>query len=145
MQIVLDKCTYISVVSTMHSNIPATLQSDQKLSKNHPGSQDAVIVVRLPAKHLASNLLQAKAANDKSPTIAIPILTAGHQLRHFPLGTTTVTNAQPDGTGEQVPSAPPGKTALQSPCQAGSFEGIAAAKPPLVKPFIRYITKSVQT
>ncbi len=32
-----------------------------------------------------------------------------------------------------VPSAPPGEMALQSPCLAGSFERIAAAKPPLVK------------
>ncbi len=128
-----DKCTYISVVTTAHSNIPTTSQSDQKLSKNHPGSQDAVIVVRLPAKRLASNPLRVKAANDKSPTIVIPILTAGHQSRHFPLGTAAVTNARPDGTGEQAPSTPPGEMALWSPCLAGSFEGIAAAKPPLVK------------
>ncbi len=51
MQIVPDKCTYISVVSTMHSNIPVTSQSDQKLSKNHSGSQESVVVVKLPAEH----------------------------------------------------------------------------------------------
>ncbi len=44
-----------------------------------------------------------------------------------------VTNEQPVGTGEQAPSASPAFTALQSPCLAGSFEGIAAAKPPLGK------------
>ncbi len=89
-----NKCTYISVVSTTHSNIPTTLQSDQKLSKNQAADQqDAEIVVKLLAKHLASNPLRAKAANDKSPTIVTPILTVEHQLRHFPLGTATVTNA----------------------------------------------------
>ncbi len=31
--VALDKCTYISVVSTVHSNIPATSQSDQELSQ----------------------------------------------------------------------------------------------------------------
>ncbi len=63
MHIALDKCTHISVVSTTHSNIPATSQSDQKLSKNHTGSQEPA-VVRLPAGLSTSNLLQAK-VNDK--------------------------------------------------------------------------------
>ncbi len=99
--VMLDKCTYISVVSTVHSNIPITLQSDQELSKDHPGSQDAVIVLRLPAKHLASNLLQAKVANDKSPTIVIPIITVLCQLSGSS-GVHAVMNKQPDGTGEQV-------------------------------------------
>ncbi len=71
-----DKCTYISVVSTVHSNIPTTLQSDQKLSKNQTADQqDAMIVVKLPAKRSASNPLWVKASNGKSPTIVTPILT----------------------------------------------------------------------
>ncbi len=133
-QIVLDKCTYTSVVSTTHSNTPTTSQSDQKLSKNHPGSQESVVVIKLPAEHLTSNPLWAK-ANDKSPTIAIPSITALHESRPS-LGEfqATVTNERPLGAGEQAPiSAPPGEIALRSPCLAGSFEGIAAAKPPLVK------------
>ncbi len=51
-----------------------------------------------------------------------------------------MTNERPVGTGEQALNAPPAFTALQSPCLAGSFEGIAlvetvdlAAKPPLGK------------
>ncbi len=92
-----------------------------------------MIVVKLLAKRSASSPLQVKAANDKSPTIAIPLVMVVHQSRHSPSGTATVTNVQLDGAGEQAPSAPPGKTALRSPCLAGSFEGIAAAKPPLVK------------
>ena len=75
-------------------NIPTTSQTDQKLSKNQTADQqDATIVVKLPAKRLASNPLWVKASNEKSPTIVTPILTAEHQLKHFPLGTTTVTNA----------------------------------------------------
>ncbi len=75
------------------------------------------MVVRLPTtKHLASNPLQAKALNDKSPTIVTPIITV-----------------RPDGAGEQAHSAPPDEVALWSPSLAGSFEGIASAKPPLVK------------
>ncbi len=94
-----------------------------------------MIVIKLPAKRSASNLLQAKAANDESTTILTSIVTAEHQLRS-PLGEfqTAVTNAQPDGAGDQAPSTPLGKiTALRSPCLAGSYEGIAMAKPPLVK------------
>ncbi len=79
MHIAPDKCTYISVVSTAHSNIPATSQSDQKLSKNHTGSQEPA-VVRLPAGPLTSNLLQAK-ANGKSPTIVTPSITVLRQSR----------------------------------------------------------------
>ncbi len=44
-----------------------------------------------------------------------------------------MTNAQPYGAGEQVLSALPGKMAPQSSSLAGGFEGIATAKPPLVK------------
>ncbi len=78
----------------------------------------------------ASNPLRAKAANDKSPTIAIPIITVLHQSSGS-RGVHEVMNEWPDGTGEQAP--PPGETALWSPCLAGSFERIAVAKPPLVK------------
>ena len=49
---------------------------------------------------------------------------------------------RPDGAGEEVPSAPPGKMALWSPCLAGSFEGIASAKPPLVKEITVKLPKS---
>ncbi len=132
MQIVLDKCTYISVVPTTHSNIPTTLQSDQKLSKNHPGSQEPA-VVRLPAGLSTSNSLRAK-ANDRSPTIAIPSIMALCQSRpSFGEFQAAVTNERPVGAGERAYTAPPDGTALQSPCLAGSFEGIAMAKPPLVK------------
>ncbi len=119
-----------------------TLQSDQKLSKNQTAEQQDTVIVKLPAKHSASNLLQAKAANDESPTIVTPILTAGHQSRHFPLGTAAVTNARPDGTGEQTLSIPPGETAPQSPSLAGSYKGIALAKPPLVKEITVRLPKS---
>ncbi len=138
-QIALDKCTYISVVSTAHSNIPATSPLNQELIKNHTGSQEPA-VVRLPAGPSTSNLLQAK-ANGKSPTIATPSITALRQSR--PPTTefqAAVTNERPVGTGEKVLNAPPAFTALWSPCLAGSFEGIAsvetvdlAAKPPLGK------------
>ncbi len=47
-QIALENCTHMLVVTTAHSNIPATLQSDQELTKNHTGSQEPA-VVRLPA------------------------------------------------------------------------------------------------
>ncbi len=77
----------------MHSNIPTTSQSDQKLSKNQTGEQYSTMIVKLPAKCLASNQLQAKALNKESPTIVTPILMAEHQLRPFPLGTAAVTNA----------------------------------------------------
>ncbi len=118
----------------MHSNIPATLQSDQKPSKNQTeDQQDVEIVIKLPTKHLASSPLWVKAVNNKSPTIVTPILMAEHQLRHFPLGTTAVTNARLNGTGEQTLSVPPGKMAPWSPSLAGSCKGIASAKPPLVK------------
>ncbi len=81
-----------------------------------------------------SNLLQAK-ANDKSPTIAIPGITVLRQSRPS-LGEfqAAVMNEWPLGTGEHPPIGdPPGETALRSPCLAGSFEGIATVKPPLVK------------
>ncbi len=133
MHVALDKCTYISVVSTTHSNIPMTSQSDQKLSKNHTGSQEPV-VVRLPAGCSTSNLLQAK-ANDKSPTIVTPSITALRQSRP-PFGEfqAAVMNERLVGAGEQAPiGEPPGFTALWSPCLTGSFEGIATVKPPLGK------------
>ncbi len=138
----LDKCTYISVVPTTHSNIPATLQSDQKLSKNHSGSQESVVVIKLPAERLTSNPLRAK-ANDKSPTIVIPSITVLRQSRpSFGEFQATVTNKRPIGAGEHAPiSAPPGRTALRSPCLAGSFEGIAMAKPPLVKEITIWLPK----
>ncbi len=133
MQIALDPCTYISVVSTTHSNIPTTSQSDQELRKNHTESQEPA-VVRLPAGPSTSNLLQAK-ANGKSPTTATPSITVLCQLR--PPTTefqATVTNERPVGTGELAFDAPSlAFTALRSPCLAGSFEGIATAKPPLGK------------
>ncbi len=93
------------------------------------------MVVRLPAGCLTSNLLQVK-ANDKLPTIAIPIITALCQSSGSS-GVHAVTNERPEGTGEQAaPSeclTPPDEAALRSPCLAGSFEGIAKVKPPLVK------------
>ncbi len=67
---------------------------------------------------------------------------AEHQLRHFPLGTAAVTNARPDGTGEQALSAPPGETALWSPRLVGSYKGIAMVKPPLVKEITVRLPKS---
>ncbi len=132
MHIVLDPCTYISVVPTAHSNIPATSQSDQKLSKNHTGSQEPV-VVRLPAGPSTSNLLQAK-ANGKSPTIVTPSITVLRQSRP-PSGEFqgAVTNKRLVRTEGQAPSASTAFTALRSPCLAGSFKGIAMAKPPLGK------------
>ncbi len=143
MPIALYQCTYISVVPTVHSDIPVTSQSDQKPSKNQTeDQQDIKIVIKLLTKHLASSPLRVKAANDKSPTIVTPILTAEHQLRHFPLGTAAVTNARPDGTGEQTLSAPPGETAPWSPSLAGSHEGIASVKPPLVKEITIKLPKS---
>ncbi len=96
-----------------------TLQTDQKLSKNQTAEQYATVIVKLPAKCSASNPSWVKALNDKSPTIVTPIITV-----------------RPDGAGEQVaPSeclAPPDQAAPWSPCLAGSYEGIASAKPPLV-------------
>ncbi len=75
------------------------------------------MVVRLPTtKRSASNLLQAKVPNDKSPTIVTPIITD-----------------KPDGALDKAHSAPFDKAALRSPSLAGSYEGIALAKPPLVK------------
>ncbi|PBK81681.1 hypothetical protein ARMGADRAFT_1091085 [Armillaria gallica] len=115
----------VSAVSTTHSNIPVTSQTDQKLSKNQTPGPDA-IVVRLPtAKCSASNPLQVKASNNKSPTIVTPIITV-----------------RPDEAGKQALSAPPGKTALWSPSLAGSFEEIASAKPPLVKEITVRLPKS---
>ncbi len=135
----LENCTHMLVVTTAHSNIPTTSQSDQELNKNHTGSQEPA-VVRLPAGPSTSNLLQVK-ANGKSPTIVTPSITALRQSR--PPTTefqAAVTNERPVGTGEQALNAPPAFTALRSPCLAGSFEGIAsvktvdlAAKPPLGK------------
>ncbi len=120
-----------------------TSQSDQKLSKNQTEDlQDAAIVIKLPAKHSASSPLRVKASNRKSPTIVTPILTAKHQSRHFPLGTAAVTNAQPDGAGEQVLSASPGKMTPWSSSLTGGFEGIASAKPPLVTEITIRLPKS---
>ncbi len=115
------------VVTTTHSNIPATSQSDQELTKNHTGSQEPA-VVRLPAGPSTSSLLQVK-ANGKSPTIATPSITALRQSR--PPTTefqAAVTNERPVGTGEQALNAPPAFTALRSPCLTGSFEGIASVE-----------------
>ncbi len=142
MHVTPDKCTYISVVPTTHSNMPTTSQSDQKLSKNHTGEQYGTTIVKLPAKRSASNPLWAKALDGKSPTIVTPIVMAEHQSRPFPLGTAAVTNVRPDGTGEQTLSVPPGKTAPWSSSLAGGFEGIATAKPPLVKEITIRLPKS---
>ncbi len=73
----LENCTNMLVVTTAHSNIPATLQTNQELIKNHTGTQEPA-VVRLPAGPSTSSLLQVK-ANGKSPTIATPSITAWHQ------------------------------------------------------------------
>ncbi len=120
--------THISVASTTNLNIPATSQSDQELSKNQLTEQYATAIVRLPAKHSASNSLWAKASNDKSPTIVTLIITV-----------------QPDGAGEQVAPleclAPPDNIAPQSPSLTGSYEGIASVKPPLVMEIITRIPK----
>ncbi len=114
MPIASSQCTYIPVVITAHLNIPTTSQSDQKLSKNQTSD---VVVVWLPTtKHSASNLLQAKASNNKSPTIVTPIITV-----------------KPDGALDKAHSAPFDKAALRSPSLAGRYEGIALVKPPLVK------------
>ncbi len=138
-QIARDKYTYISVVSTAHSNIPATSPSNQELIKNHTESQEPA-VVRLPAGPSTSNLLQAK-ANGKSPTIVTPSITAWHQSE--PPTTEDQTNKRPVGTGEKALNAPPAFTALRSPYLVGSFEGITSdktvcldAKPPLGKEII---------
>ncbi len=138
-QIALENCTYMLVVTTAHSNIPATSQSDQELSKNHTGSQEPA-VVRLPAGPSTSNSLRAK-ANGKLPTIATPSITALCQSR--PPTTefqAAVTNERPVGTEGVALSASTAFTALRSSCLTGSFEGIAsveavdlAAKPPLGK------------
>ncbi len=118
-----SQCTYIPVVITAHSNIPTTSQSDQKLSKNQTSD---VVVIRLPTtKHSASNLLQAKASNDKSPTIVTPIITV-----------------RPDGALDKAHSAPFDEVALRSPSLAGRYEGIALAKPPLVKEITVWLPKS---
>ncbi len=139
-QIALENCTYMPVVTTAHSNIPATSQSDQELIKNHTGSQEPA-VVRLPAGPSMSSLLQVK-ANGKSPTIATPSITVLRQLRppFKPEFQAAVTNERPVGTEGVALSASTAFTALRSPCLAGSFEGIAsvetvdlAAKPPLGK------------
>ncbi len=118
-----SQCTYIPVVITAHSNIPVTSQTDQKLSKNQTSD---VVVVRLPTtKRSASNLLQAKASDNKSPTIVTPIITV-----------------KPDGALDKAHSAPFDETALRSPSLAGSYEGIALAKPPLVKEITVWLPKS---
>ncbi len=139
-QIALENCTNMLVVTTAHSNIPATLQLNQELIKNHTGSQEPV-VVRLPAGPSTSNLLQVK-ANGKSPTIATPSITVLRQSRppFKPQFQAAVTNGRPVGTEGGTLSASTAFTALRSPCLAGSFKGIAlvettniAAKPPLGK------------
>ncbi len=102
-----------------------TSQSDQKLSKNQITAPD-IVVVRLPTtKRSASNPLQVKASDDKSPTIVTPIITV-----------------RLDGAGEQAYTAPPDKAALRSPSLAGSYKDIASAKPPLVKENIIQLPKS---
>ncbi len=140
MQIALENCTNMLVVTTAHSNIPTTSQSDQRLSKNHTGSQEPA-VVRLPAGPSTSSLLQVK-ANGKSPIIATPSITALRQSRppFKPEFQAAVTNGRPVGTEGDTLSASTAFTALRSPCLAGSFEGIAsvktvdlATKPPLGK------------
>ncbi len=142
MHVTINKCTYISVVPTTHLNIPVTSQSDQKLSKNQTGEQYGAMIVKLLAKRLASNPSWVKASNRESPTIVTPILMVGHQSRHFPLGTAAVTNAWLDGAGEQTLSVSPGEMAPQSPSLAGSYEGIASVKPPLVKEITVRLPKS---
>ncbi len=87
MHIMPGGCTYISVVSTTHLNIPAAMTS-------RPETQQESIVwnaaiVKLLAKHSASSLLQVKASNNESPTIVTPIITV-----------------RLDGAGEQAPSTP---------------------------------------
>ncbi len=87
----------------------------------------------------------------KSPTIATPSIMALHQSR--PPTTefqAAVTNERPVWDREQALNTPPAFTALQSPCLAGSFEGIAvsqdswelAAKPPLGKEITVCLPKS---
>ncbi len=66
--------THVFVVSTAHLNIPMTSQTDQKLSKNQTVEQHAAVIVKLLAKHLASNPSRVKALNNKSPTIVTPII-----------------------------------------------------------------------
>ncbi len=116
-------CTYRSVVSTMHLNIPVAMTSRPETKQESTGGK--ATIVKLPAKRSASNPLRAKASNDKSPTIVTPIIMV-----------------RPDGAGEQAHSTPPGEMALQSPCLAGSYEGIALAKPPLVKEITVKMPKS---
>ncbi len=106
-------------VSSAHSNIPTTSQSDQKLSKNQTGEQYGATIVKLLVKHLASNPSWAKALNGESPTIVTPILTVEHQLRYFPLGTTAVMNARLDGAGEQTLSISPAKWLHGVPASLG--------------------------
>ncbi len=145
-QIAHEDCTYMLVVTTAHSNIPATSQSDQELSKNHTGSQEPA-VVRLPTGPSTSNSLRAK-ANGKLPTIATPSIMALHQSRPPMMEfQAAVTNERPVGTGEAL-SVLPAFTALRSPCLAGSFEGIAsvktvdlAVKPPLGKEITIWLPK----
>ncbi len=84
---------HVFVVSTAHSNIPVTSQTDQKLSKNQTVEQHTMIV-KLPAKHSASNPSWVKALNDKSPTIVTPVIMV-----------------QPDGAGEQMLSILPDEMA----------------------------------
>ncbi len=56
-QIALDKCTYISVVSTAHSNIPAISPKDQELIENHTETQEpAVVSYRLDLRRVAYDL-----------------------------------------------------------------------------------------
>ncbi len=101
-----------------------TSQPDQRLRKNHTGSQEPA-VVRLLAGPSTSNLLQAK-ANGKSPTIVTPSITALCQSRP-PLGEfqAAVTNEQPVGTEGVALSTSTAFMALRGSSRAASLEGIA--------------------
>ncbi len=114
-------CT--SVVINAHSNIPTIMTS--RLETKQESTVQHTVIVKLPAKHSASSPSWVKALNDKSPTIVTPIITV-----------------QPDGAGEQVPSAPPDEMAPWSPRLAGSYEGIATAKPPPVMEITVRLPKS---
>ncbi len=105
--------THTFVVNIVHLNIPTAMTSRPETKQE--STEQCAVIVRLLAKHSASNPSQVKALNDKSPTIVTPIIMV-----------------QLDGAGEQMLSILPGKTAPQSSSLAGGFEGIASAKPPLV-------------
>ncbi len=55
---------------------------------------------------------------------------------------TPIITARPDGALDKALSAPFDKTALRSPSLAGSYEGIASAKPPLGKENTVWLPKS---